>query len=42
MRHNLVRRLREHRLPPMSLIVWSLASWLALSIMMRISFSLLL
>jgi hypothetical protein len=41
MRDNLVRRLRERRLPPIGLILWSLAAWLVLGVVAQVGFRLI-
>ncbi len=41
MRENLVRRLRQRRLPPISLILWGLASWAVLAVVAQVGFRLI-
>ncbi|WP_246263363.1 hypothetical protein [Caulobacter soli] len=41
MRENLVRRLRERRLPPIGLILWGLAAWGVLALIAQIGFRLI-
>lgn len=41
MREQVIRRLRERRLPPINLILWGLAAWLGLGLVANAAFQLI-